>query len=59
MLQATMCSAIGAHHDDEFLGPGSTLAKHAENDDEVHILIVNEGTTTQYDDEIVKKETSG
>jgi LmbE family N-acetylglucosaminyl deacetylase len=43
--------AIGAHPDDEVLGPGGTLAKHADNGDEVHALIVTEGTTTQYDDE--------
>jgi LmbE family N-acetylglucosaminyl deacetylase len=43
--------AVGAHPDDEVLGPGGTLAKHADAGDEVHALIVTEGTTTQYDDE--------
>ncbi|MGQ4554920.1 PIG-L family deacetylase [Halobellus sp. GM3] len=43
--------AVGAHPDDEVLGPGGTLAKHADTGDEVHALIVTEGTTTQYDDE--------
>lgn len=43
--------AIGAHPDDEVLGPGGTLAKHADAGDDVHALIVTEGTTTQYDDE--------
>lgn len=42
---------VGAHPDDEVLGPGGTLAKHAEAGDEVHALIVTEGTTTQYTDE--------
>ena len=45
--------AIGAHPDDEVLGPGGTLAKHADAGDEVHALIVTEGTTTQYDDDSI------
>jgi LmbE family N-acetylglucosaminyl deacetylase len=43
--------AVGAHPDDEVLGAGATLARHAAAGDEVHVLIVTEGTTTQYDDE--------
>lgn len=42
--------AVGAHPDDEVLGPGGTLAKHASSGDEVHVLIVTEGTTQQYTD---------
>lgn len=42
--------AVGAHPDDEVLGAGGTLAKHAAVGDEVHVLIVTEGTTAQYDD---------
>ncbi|MFP9193829.1 PIG-L deacetylase family protein [Natrialbaceae archaeon A-CW1-1] len=42
--------AIGAHPDDEVLGVGGTLAKHAEAGDDVHTLIVTEGATQQYDD---------
>lgn len=42
---------IGAHPDDEVLGVGGTMTKHAAAGDEVHILIVTEGTTQQYDDE--------
>lgn len=41
---------IGAHPDDEVLGTGGSMAKFAENGAEVHVLIVTEGTTTQYDD---------
>lgn len=41
---------IGAHPDDEVLGVGGTIAKHADAGDDVHILIVTEGTTHQYDD---------
>jgi LmbE family N-acetylglucosaminyl deacetylase len=43
--------AVGAHPDDEVLGPGGTLARHADAGDEVHVLIVTEGATTQYDDD--------
>jgi len=46
----TTVLAVGAHPDDEVLGPGGTLAKHAASGHEVHVLIVTEGATTQYDD---------
>lgn len=48
---------VGAHPDDEVLGAGGTMAKHAAVGDEVHTLIVTEGSTHQYDDEtlIAKK----
>jgi LmbE family N-acetylglucosaminyl deacetylase len=42
---------IGAHPDDEVLGVGGTMAKHTAAGDEVHTLIVTEGTTHQYDNE--------
>jgi len=42
---------VGAHPDDEVLGPGGAVAKHAAAGDEVHVLIVTEGTTQQYEDE--------
>ena len=42
---------VGAHPDDEVLGAGGTMAKHADAGDEVHALIVTEGTTQQYDDD--------
>jgi LmbE family N-acetylglucosaminyl deacetylase len=41
---------IGAHPDDEVLGPGGTIAKHAAAGDKINILIITEGTTQQYDD---------
>ncbi|MFC5970118.1 PIG-L deacetylase family protein [Halomarina salina] len=41
---------IGAHPDDEVLGAGGTLAAHAAQGDEVHVLVVTEGSTAQYDD---------
>lgn len=42
---------IGAHPDDEVLGAGGAIAKHAAADESVHVLIVTEGATQQYDDE--------
>lgn len=42
--------AVGAHPDDEVLGPGGTLANHADAGHEVYVLIVTEGVTQQYDD---------
>jgi len=42
---------VGAHPDDEVLGAGGAIAKHARAGDEVHILIVTEGTTQQYEAE--------
>lgn len=52
----TTVLAIGAHPDDEVLGAGGTLAKHAAAGQEVHVLIVTEGTTAQYDDESIVEE---
>lgn len=47
---------VGAHPDDEVLGAGGAIAKHAAAGDEVHTLIVTEGTTAQYDDEDLIKQ---
>lgn len=38
---------IAAHPDDEVLGCGGTIAKHLQNGDQVHILIVAEGSTSR------------
>lgn len=38
---------VAAHPDDEVLGCGGTLAKHADSGDEVHVLIVAEGATSR------------
>ena len=38
---------IAAHPDDEVLGCGGTIAKHADNGDEINILIVSEGSTSR------------
>jgi LmbE family N-acetylglucosaminyl deacetylase len=41
---------IGAHPDDEILGCGATIAKHVDHGDEVYVLIVSEGVSSQYTD---------
>jgi LmbE family N-acetylglucosaminyl deacetylase len=38
---------IAAHPDDEVLGCGGTIAKHVQNGDEVHVLILAEGVTSR------------
>lgn len=38
---------IAAHPDDEILGPGGTLARHANDGEAVHVLIVAEGATAR------------
>ena len=48
---------IGAHPDDEVLGVGGTIAAHTTAGHDVHVLIVTEGTTQQYDDvDVTQKE---
>ncbi|MBI5141420.1 MAG: PIG-L family deacetylase [Nitrospirae bacterium] len=38
---------IAAHPDDEVLGCGATIAKHAEMGDEIHVVILAEGVTSR------------
>jgi LmbE family N-acetylglucosaminyl deacetylase len=46
---------IGAHPDDEVLGSGGTIAKLASKGEEVHVLIVTDGSSTQYPGDMVKR----
>ena len=46
---------VAAHPDDEVLGCGGTIAKHARSGDKVHILIVAEGSTSRQVKRDVKK----
>lgn len=39
---------IGAHPDDETLGMGGTIAKYTSNDNMVHVLIITDGSSSQY-----------
>lgn len=41
---------IAAHPDDEVLGVGGTLARHAADGEDVHICILSDGVTSRYDD---------
>lgn len=41
---------IVAHPDDEVLGVGGTLARHAADGEDVHICILSDGVTSRYDD---------
>ncbi len=47
---------IGAHPDDEVLGSGGTIAKLSAAGEEVHVLIVTDGSSTQYPDDPIKRE---
>ncbi len=38
---------VAAHPDDEVLGCGATMAKHVQDGDEVHVLIMAEGVTSR------------
>ena len=46
---------VAAHPDDEVLGCGGTIAKHAQSGDKVHILIIAEGSTSRQVKRDVKK----
>lgn len=39
---------VAAHPDDEVLGLGGTIVKHSLNGDNVHLLIITDGSTSQY-----------
>lgn len=42
---------IAAHPDDEVLGVGGALARHASEGKDVHVCILSDGVTSRYDDE--------
>jgi LmbE family N-acetylglucosaminyl deacetylase len=46
---------VAAHPDDEVLGCGGTIAKHAQSGDKTHILIIAEGATSRHEKRDVKK----
>lgn len=47
--------AVVAHPDDEILGVGGTLSRHAETD-EVHVCILSDGVTARYEERTKKAE---
>ncbi len=46
---------IGAHPDDEVLGSGGTIARLSAAGEDVHVLIVTDGSSTQYPGDQVKR----
>jgi len=48
-VSMNVCCVI-AHPDDETLGAGATLARHAANGDDVHVLLLSDGVTSRYDE---------
>lgn len=51
----TVVLVVAAHPDDEVLGAGGTLARHAQAGDEVHAVVVSEGAGSRYDDGMVQE----
>ena len=47
---------LAAHPDDEVLGMGGTIAVHAERGDEVRIVCVTDGSSTQYPGDTALRE---
>jgi len=50
---------IGAHPDDELLGVGGTIRRHADAGDQVHAVVVCEGASMRYHDRDVPQEEFG
>ena len=48
--QAMSVLCVVAHPDDEVLGVGGTLARHASDGDDVHVCILSDGVTSRYGD---------
>jgi len=47
---------VVAHPDDEVLGVGGTLARHAADGDSVHVCILSDGVTSRYEEESAAKD---
>lgn len=50
---------FAAHPDDEVLGMGGTIAVHTDREDEVRIVVVTDGSSTQYPDDAQKRAQKG
>jgi N-acetylglucosamine malate deacetylase 1 len=48
----TRVLVVAAHPDDEVLGMGGTIALHTARGDEVRVLVVTDGSSTQYPDDV-------
>jgi LmbE family N-acetylglucosaminyl deacetylase len=53
-VSGTRVVVIGAHPDDEILGAGGTLARHVNDGDVVHALVVADGATSRASDELMR-----
>ena len=54
---------VAAHPDDEVLGCGGAIARHANKDDKVHIIFMADGVTSrdnnqEFSDELNKRKKS-
>lgn len=49
---------VVAHPDDETLGAGGTIARHAENGEAVHILVLADGVMARYDERTAEAESA-
>ena len=47
VIELNRVLVVAAHPDDEVLGCGGTIAKHADAGDQVQVLIVAEGATSR------------
>jgi LmbE family N-acetylglucosaminyl deacetylase len=56
-VMSVLC--VVAHPDDEVLGVGGTLARHASDGDDVHVCVFSDGVTSRYDDIEVAGEGIG
>jgi LmbE family N-acetylglucosaminyl deacetylase len=45
---------IAAHPDDEVLGAGGTLARHARRGDHVHAVVLSEGASSRYEERMTR-----
>lgn len=48
---------VAAHPDDEVLGAGGVMAKHAQKGDEVFSLIIGDGITSRYEESELNKDS--
>lgn len=49
---------VAAHPDDEVLGVGGTILRHVAEGDDVHVLIMSEGASSRYEDDMVSELAS-
>lgn len=50
----SVVAVVAAHPDDEILGAGGTVAGHIRRGDEVHAVVVADGATSRYEEQMVQ-----